>query len=72
LLGAAGIAEAAVTLLALAEGFAPGTLNTDEKDPACPNRLLIGNVDLPLRYALTNSFGFGGSNCSLIFEAVAR
>jgi 3-oxoacyl-[acyl-carrier-protein] synthase-1 len=72
LLGAAGIAEAAVTLLALAEGFAPGTLNTDEKDPACPNRLLIDNVDLPLRFALTNSFGFGGSNCSLIFEAVAR
>jgi 3-oxoacyl-[acyl-carrier-protein] synthase-1 len=72
LLGAAGIAEAAVTLLALAEGFAPGTLNTEEKDPACPNRLLLDNLEVRLDYALTNSFGFGGSNCSLIFEAVAR
>lgn len=71
LLGAAGIAEAAVTLLALAEGFAPGTLNTEEKDPACPNRLLTDNLDLPLAYALTNSFGFGGSNCSLIFARVS-
>lgn len=72
LLGAAGIAEAAVTLLALTEGFAPGTLNTEEKDPACPNRLLIDNLEVRLDYALSNSFGFGGSNCSLIFEAVAR
>jgi 3-oxoacyl-[acyl-carrier-protein] synthase-1 len=70
LLGAAGIAEAAVTLLALREGFAPGTLNTAEKDPACPNRLLIDNTDLQPDYVLSNSFGFGGSNCCLVFGRV--
>ncbi|MCS7100299.1 MAG: beta-ketoacyl-[acyl-carrier-protein] synthase family protein [Burkholderiaceae bacterium] len=67
LLGAAGIAEAAVTLLALADGLAPGTLNTVQKDPACPNWLLLDHRQQPIAYALTNSFGFGGSNCSLIF-----
>ena len=67
LLGAAGIAEAAVSLLALTEDFAPGTLNTEEKDPACPNWLLTDNADTKLDYVMSNSFGFGGSNCSLVF-----
>ncbi len=70
LLGAAGIAEAAVSLLALTEGLAPGTLNTEEKDPDCPNWLLTDNVEAKLDYVLTNSFGFGGSNCSLVFGRV--
>jgi 3-oxoacyl-[acyl-carrier-protein] synthase-1 len=70
LLGAAGIAEAAVSLLALTSNFAPGTLNTEEKDPDCPNLLLTGNVEGRLDYVLSNSFGFGGSNCSLIFGRV--
>ncbi|MFN3565689.1 MAG: beta-ketoacyl-ACP synthase [Burkholderiaceae bacterium] len=70
LLGAAGIAEAAVTWIALAEGFAPGTLNTERKDPACPNWLLLDDLPRPLAHVLTNSFGFGGSNCSLIFGRV--
>jgi 3-oxoacyl-[acyl-carrier-protein] synthase-1 len=67
LLGAAGIAEVAVSLLALNQNFAPGTLNTEEKDPACPNWLLTDNVGTQLDYVLSNSFGFGGSNCSLVF-----
>lgn len=67
LLGAAGIAEAAVSLLALTEELAPGTLNTEEKDPACPNWLLTENVAADFDYVLSNSFGFGGSNCSLLF-----
>jgi 3-oxoacyl-[acyl-carrier-protein] synthase-1 len=70
LLGAAGIAEAAVSLLALNENLAPGTLNTEEKDPECPNWLLTENVGTDLDYVLSNSFGFGGSNCSLIFGRV--
>jgi 3-oxoacyl-[acyl-carrier-protein] synthase I len=70
LLGAAGIAEATVSMLALTNDLAPGTLNTDEKDPACPNWLLIDNVGTRLDHVLTNSFGFGGSNCSLIFGRV--
>jgi len=68
LLGAAGIAEAAVTLTALTEEFAPGTLNTPAKDPACPNHLLIENEALRFDVALSNSFGFGGSNCTLAFR----
>lgn len=67
LLGAAGIAESAVTLLALEHGLLPGTLNTTEVDAECPNRLLLDNLSQPCAVALTNSFGFGGSNCSLVF-----
>jgi 3-oxoacyl-[acyl-carrier-protein] synthase-1 len=70
LLGAAGIAEAAVSMLALSSSFAPGTLNTEEKDPDCPNLLLTGNAEGRLDHVLSNSFGFGGSNCSLIFGRV--
>lgn len=67
LLGAAGIAEATVTLLALEHELLPGTLNTDEKDPACPNNLLLDNRNARVAYAMSNSFGFGGSNCALLF-----
>jgi len=67
LLGAAGIAEAAVALLALTGEFRPGTLNTEAKDPECPNWLLTGNLEGAFDYAMSNSFGFGGSNCSLLF-----
>jgi 3-oxoacyl-[acyl-carrier-protein] synthase I len=67
LLGAAGIAESVVTLLALQHGLLPGTLNTTEVDPACPNQVLLDNQQQRCEIALTNSFGFGGSNCSLVF-----
>lgn len=67
LLGAAGIAESVVTLLALRHGLLPGTLNTIAVDPACPNQVLLDNVEQHCEIALTNSFGFGGSNCSLVF-----
>jgi 3-oxoacyl-[acyl-carrier-protein] synthase-1 len=67
LLGAAGIVESVVTLLALEHALLPGTLGTSAVDPECPNRLLLDNVDRRVDAALTNSFGFGGSNCSLVF-----
>ncbi|MDD4850087.1 MAG: beta-ketoacyl-[acyl-carrier-protein] synthase II, partial [Gemmiger sp.] len=68
LLGAAGGVEAIFTALALRDGFAPATINYRQPDPACdldyiPN---VGRT-LPLRYALSNSLGFGGHNASLIF-----
>lgn len=71
-LGAAGIVEAVITLLALERGFIPGTLNTRELDAACGPQIAIDNiaVDDPardLRIALSNSFGFGGNNCCLAF-----
>ena len=67
LLGAAGIVESIVTLLALEHGLVPGTLNTVDLDPDCPNTVLLGNEERNIDVALSNSFGFGGSNCSVLF-----
>ena len=72
LLGAAGIVESAVALLALEHGVLPGTLNTTEIDPECPNRVLLDNAQRDIPTALSNSFGFGGSNCSVIFGRTDR
>ena len=67
-LGAAGIVESVFALLALAHGLLPGTLNSSERDPACGPQLRFDNDASPtLRYAMNNSFGFGGNNCSLVF-----
>jgi 3-oxoacyl-[acyl-carrier-protein] synthase-1 len=66
-LGAAGILEAAITLIALDRGLAPGTLNTRELDAACGPQIRIDNTEADLRIALSNSFGFGGNNCCLAF-----
>jgi 3-oxoacyl-[acyl-carrier-protein] synthase-1 len=67
LLGAAGIVESIVALLALEHGVLPGTLNTTDVDPECPNKVLLDNEERAINVALSNSFGFGGSNCSVIF-----
>ncbi len=67
LLGAAGIVESIVALLALEHKFLPGTLNTTDVDPDCPNAVLLGNEERTIDAALSNSFGFGGSNCSVVF-----
>ncbi len=69
MLGAAGAVEAAVCLLALAEQVVPGTYNYDEPDPDCdldyvPNRSRPGRY----RIALSNSFGFGGHNATLVLK----
>ncbi|HEV7714968.1 MAG TPA: beta-ketoacyl-[acyl-carrier-protein] synthase family protein [Steroidobacteraceae bacterium] len=66
-LGAAGILEAVITLLALERGFTPGTLNSLELDSACGPQVRLENGEGEVRYALSNSFGFGGSNCVLLF-----
>lgn len=65
-LGAAGIAEAVICALAVENGFLPRSLNTGNLDPEIPNRILLEAQQGEVNYALTNSFGFGGSNCSLI------
>ena len=66
-LGAAGIVEAAISLSAIEYGFMPRSLNTRELDPKLKAAVLLearaGKVD----YVLSNSFGFGGTNCSLLF-----
>jgi len=66
-LGAAGIVEAVVSFIALETGLVPGTLNTENLDPACGPQVCVGNETRDVRVALSNSFGFGGSNCSLLF-----
>ncbi|HTV51467.1 MAG TPA: beta-ketoacyl-ACP synthase [Steroidobacteraceae bacterium] len=65
-LGAAGIIEAVITLLALEAHLVPGTLNCRVLDPACGQNVQLENQERPLQYALSHSFGFGGSNCVLL------
>ena len=68
LLGAAGAVEGIFTLLALREGVLPPTLNLDEPDPECDLDLVPREArQKRVRYALSNSFGFGGTNAALIF-----
>ena len=66
-LGAAGIVEAAISLLALEHGLMPGVLNSQTLDPACGPQIRSDNVEGDCRRALSFSFGFGGSNCVLAF-----
>jgi 3-oxoacyl-[acyl-carrier-protein] synthase I len=67
-LGAAGALEAALCALALVDDFLPGSAGTRALDPALgPLNYQLRGAAAPLRHALSNSFGFGGSNCSLVF-----
>lgn len=66
-LGAAGILEAVIALLALREGFVPGNAGVVEADAACSTQFAWRNEVRPLRVALSHSFGFGGSNACLAF-----
>jgi 3-oxoacyl-[acyl-carrier-protein] synthase-1 len=66
-LGAAGITEAIFVTLCLTHQFLPGTLHTQVIDPQLSAQVLLKTEERRLRYVLTNSFGFGGSNCSLLF-----
>ncbi len=70
LLGAAGGLEAVFSVKSLDEGVAPPTMNLTEPDPACEGLELVPNQpkERDLRVALNNSFGFGGTNVSLIFR----
>ncbi len=66
-LGAAGGVEAVISALALQNGLLPGGLNTQVLDPALPLNYLLENRDEAVARVLSNSFGFGGTNCSLVF-----
>ena len=66
-LGAAGIVEAIVCTLAIQHGFLPGSPNTETIDPTFRSHYQIDTEPFRIDTALSNSFGFGGSNCSLIF-----
>ncbi len=71
LLGAAGITEAIISMMTIAHGFMPGGANTREVDPALKCRYLLETRETRVRRVLSNSFGFGGSNCTLVFGARA-
>ncbi|MDO9177763.1 MAG: beta-ketoacyl-ACP synthase II [Agitococcus sp.] len=71
LLGAAGGVEAIFSVLAIRDNIAPPTINLDNQDPACrldyvPNQARL----MPINVTLSNSFGFGGTNGTLIFKRV--
>ena len=66
-LGAAGIIEAVFCFLALVHGFIPGTLNTNTPDPQLAAALQLDTCERAMRTVVSNSFGFGGTNCSLVF-----
>jgi len=71
-LGAAGIVEAAASLLAIEHGFLPGMAGTRSLDPACGPQIRIEAVSAEVRTALSNSFGFGGNNCVLVLGRSAE
>ncbi len=66
-LGAAGIVESVIALLALEHGELPGILNSSTPDPVCGPQIRFDNAQREIRYAMNNSFGFGGNNASLVF-----
>ena len=71
LLGAAGAVEGIFSVLAVAHDVAPPTINLDNPDPECDLDYIPHDArDMPISAALSNSFGFGGTNGTLIFTAV--
>jgi 3-oxoacyl-[acyl-carrier-protein] synthase II len=69
LLGGAGSLEAGLTVLALRDQIMPPMINLDEADEACHFSVVRDRaLSAPIEYAMTNSFGFGGTNASLIFR----
>jgi 3-oxoacyl-[acyl-carrier-protein] synthase-1 len=70
-LGACGAIDAVICALALEQGFMPGSVNTKMLDQAMGLNYLLENRNTPFDMALSNSFGFGGTNCSLLLGRVS-
>ncbi|MGA3221603.1 MAG: beta-ketoacyl-ACP synthase II [Acidimicrobiales bacterium] len=71
-LGAAGALESVFSILALQNSVVPPTINLENPDPDCDLDYVANRArPAPLRYAMTNSLGFGGHNASLVFGQVA-
>jgi 3-oxoacyl-[acyl-carrier-protein] synthase-1 len=66
-LGAAGALEAVISVLAIENGLMPGGVQTTTVDPTLTALYIKKNRRMPIARVLSNSFGFGGTNCSLIF-----
>ncbi len=65
-LGACGAIDAVICSLAIERGFMPGSVGTRTLDPALELRYLLDTLSQPVDIAMTNAFGFGGTNCSLL------
>jgi 3-oxoacyl-[acyl-carrier-protein] synthase II len=71
LLGAAGVVEAIFSILAIRDGILPPTINLENPDPECDLDYVPGTArQAKVRTVLSNSFGFGGTNGSLVFRAL--
>ena len=70
-LGAAGVMDAIVSTLCIEHGILPGCLNVTTIDSAFRGNVLDANIDRKIRTVVSNSFGFGGVNCSLVLGAIA-
>ena len=70
LLGAAGAVEGIVCVKSLIEGYVPATINFKEADPECDLDIVpnVGRPNQDLKYAISNSLGFGGHNASVLFK----
>lgn len=72
-MGASGALEALATIVALEAQAIPPTVNVDGPAPDCPIDLVVGAArERPMRFALSDSFGFGGLNGTLVFERASR
>ncbi len=66
-LGAAGIVEAVASLLAIERSFMPGNVNAATLDPVCGPQIRLAGASGEVVRVVSNSFGFGGNNCALVF-----
>jgi 3-oxoacyl-[acyl-carrier-protein] synthase-1 len=69
LLGAAGVTEIIISLLAIEHGLLPGSPHTRQVDPAMRSHYVVEPRAARVGRVLSNSFGFGGSNCSVVLGA---
>ena len=66
-LGASGALEAAIAVICIQHGLIPGCLGVDAPDPEFRSAIAVANRTAPVTHVMSNSFGFGGSNCALLF-----
>jgi 3-oxoacyl-[acyl-carrier-protein] synthase-1 len=59
--------EAVIAGLCIRQGFMPGCLNVQALDPSLRAAVILENERRPVRHVMSNAFGFGGINCSLVF-----
>jgi 3-oxoacyl-[acyl-carrier-protein] synthase-1 len=69
-LGTSGALEAIISAIAIEHDLVPGCLGVSQVDPALRSAVAVSNIDRSLGCVMSNSFGFGGSNCSLIIGRI--